>query len=158
MNTATMFSTGKDDWQTPPELFGQLNREFRFTLDLAANETNHKCNRWIGPGSPIAEDLLNYEIADGEVCWMNPPYSKGQQVEFIHTAANHAAGKRVTVVALLPARTDTRAFHWYIWNAEENKPRVWVREVRFLPGRLKFVGAAHGAPFPSMIVIFRGRA
>ncbi len=58
---------------------------------------------------------------------------------------------------LLPARTDTKAFHAYIWDGEKHQPRAGV-EVRFLPGRIKFVGAAHGAPFPSMIVIFRGAA
>lgn len=29
-------------------------------------------------------------------------------------------------------------------------------EVRFLKGRLKFGGALHGAPFPSMLIIFQG--
>ncbi len=148
-----MFSTGKDDWETPPELFQTLHREFNFTLDLAANATNTKRRRWIGPGSIIATDLLNYEIADDEVCWMNPPYSS-VQAQFIHTAANHAAGKRVTVVALLPARTDTRAFHDFIWERETHRPKPWVREVRFLKGRLRFVGAPASAPFPSMVVIF----
>jgi hypothetical protein len=28
-------------------------------------------------------------------------------------------------------------------------------EVRFIPGRLKFGGAANSAPFPSMVVIMR---
>lgn len=29
-------------------------------------------------------------------------------------------------------------------------------EIRFLRGRLKFCGAKYNAPFPSMLVIFRG--
>ncbi len=49
---------------------------------------------------------------------------------------------------LIPARTDTKWFHEYIYD----KPNV---EIRFLKGRLKFVGAEHSAPFPSMVVIFR---
>lgn len=28
-------------------------------------------------------------------------------------------------------------------------------EIRWIRGRIKFVGATHGAPFPSMVVIFR---
>lgn len=147
-----LFSTGKDDWETPPQLFASLNAEFRFTLDLAANATNAKCSRWIGPGG-IAPDLLNYEIAHDEVCWMNPPYSRVQS-RFIHTAANHAAGKHVIVVALLPARTDTRAFHDFVWDLDSHRPKPWVREVRFLRGRLRFVGAPSCAPFPSMVVVF----
>ena len=47
---------------------------------------------------------------------------------------------------LIPARTDTKAFHKYIYNKAE---------VRFIKGRLKFGGSKDAAPFPSMLVIFR---
>lgn len=30
-------------------------------------------------------------------------------------------------------------------------------EIRFIRGRLKFKGAKHNAPFPSVIVIYKGR-
>ena len=49
------------------------------------------------------------------------------------------------VVMLIPARTDTRWFHDYIYHKAE---------VRFLKGRLKFGDAKNNAPFPSMIVVF----
>ena len=153
MIAPALFSTGKDDWETPPELFAALHREFSFTLDLAANAANAKCPRWIGPGG-IASDLLAYDIADDEVYWMNPPYSS-VQTRFIQVAANAAIHKNVTVVALLPARTDTRKFHDFIWDRDRHASRPWVREVRFLKGRLRFVGAPSWAPFPSMIVIFK---
>lgn len=48
---------------------------------------------------------------------------------------------------LIPARTDTKYFHDYILHRAE---------VRFVRGRLKFGQAAAGAPFPSMVVVFRG--
>lgn len=51
-----------------------------------------------------------------------------------------------TVVALLPARTDTARFHDYIYGKSE---------IRFLRGRITFAGAKNAAPFPSMIVIWR---
>lgn len=51
------------------------------------------------------------------------------------------------VVMLLFAKTDTKWFHEYVLNRAE---------VRFLKGRVKFGGAVNNAPFPSMIVIFRG--
>ena len=47
---------------------------------------------------------------------------------------------------LIPARTDTRAFHEYIYNKAE---------IRFVKGWLKFGGSKNSAPFPSMICIFR---
>jgi hypothetical protein len=36
----------------------------------------------------------------------------------------------------------------------DQRPHPWVREVRFLKGRVRFVGAPASAPFPSMIVVF----
>jgi site-specific DNA-methyltransferase (adenine-specific) len=49
-------------------------------------------------------------------------------------------------VMLIPARTDTRAFHEYIYHKAE---------IRFVKGRLKFGNAQNSAPFPSMVVVFR---
>ena len=56
----------------------------------------------------------------------------------------------VTVVMLIPARTDTSYWHDYI---------IGKAEVRFLRGRLRFededgVPAPCGAPFPSAVVIW----
>ena len=50
------------------------------------------------------------------------------------------------LVMLVPARTDTKRFHKYI---------LPYAEIRFLKGRLTFVGAKDPAPFPNMVVIFR---
>lgn len=47
---------------------------------------------------------------------------------------------------LLPARTDTKWFHDYIYN---------VAEIRFIRGRLKFGDSKNSAPFPSMVIIYR---
>lgn len=52
-----------------------------------------------------------------------------------------------TVVMLIPARTDTKAFHEFIYHQAE---------IRFVKGRLKFNDGKNPAPFPSMIVIFKG--
>lgn len=38
-----LFSSATDEWATPQEFFDELNGEFHFTLDPAANEENHKC-------------------------------------------------------------------------------------------------------------------
>lgn len=72
---------------------------------------------------------------------MNPPYGRNIGL-WVHKAATCGA----TVVCLLPARTDTRWFHEYIYHKAE---------IRFLRGRLKFGDSKNSAPFPSMIVIFR---
>ena len=36
----TLFSTGKNDWETPQELFDLLDRDYRFTLDACATRAN----------------------------------------------------------------------------------------------------------------------
>ena len=71
----------------------------------------------------------------------------------------------VTTVCLLPARTDTRWWHEWVWDRCGCHPRTGV-EVRFVQGRVVFElngkpivdknGRPVGSPFPSVIVIFRG--
>ena len=46
MNNKVMFSSAKDDWETPQALFDELDREFHFTLDAAASPTNAKCVKY----------------------------------------------------------------------------------------------------------------
>lgn len=41
-----MFSSTTDEWATPQGFFDELNEEFRFTLDPAASEENHKCEKF----------------------------------------------------------------------------------------------------------------
>jgi phage N-6-adenine-methyltransferase len=150
------FSTGKDDWETPDNLFEAYNERYHFVLDAAANQINHKCGVWFGPGG-IHEDALIVSwqpfLEHGSI-WLNPPYSRGLQSKFIRKAAverdEYAIAKggwdaTSKIVCLLPARTDTKLFHEIIFpNAH----------IEFLKGRVKFKGAAAGAPFPSMIVVF----
>lgn len=45
-NLTTMFSSDKDYWETPQSLFDELNAESNFTLDAAASDANHKCEKY----------------------------------------------------------------------------------------------------------------
>jgi phage N-6-adenine-methyltransferase len=147
------FSTGKDNWQTPPELFNRYNDIYHFSVDAAADSTNHLCPRWWGPGGELEDSLKSIvpwiaELDQGHNIWLNPPYSRTLQPQFVSMAADAADQTTGTgqVICLLPARTDTRLFH--------NRIKPWARSIEFLKGRIRFVGAAAGAPFPSMIVVF----
>lgn len=163
MNTAVLFSSATDEWETPQAFFDTLNAEFTFWLDAAASIDNYKCRAWFGPthlNANCRDGLLApwsllatmYE-RDHRAVWVNPPYSRGLQGKFIAKAAEERR-KGSTVVMLLPARTDTKAFHAHIYDASRWQPREGI-EIRLLPGRLKFGGAKNSAPFPSMVVIFR---
>jgi phage N-6-adenine-methyltransferase len=162
VNNALMFSSATDEWATPQAFFDALDREFGFDCDVAASSENAKCSDWFGPQHPnrnrrdalCADWLACGPMWDaGATAWCNPPYSRGLQAKFIAKAAAERL-RGVTTVMLLPARTDTKAFHAHIYDATTWQPREGV-EIRFIPGRLKFGGAANSAPFPSMVVIFR---
>lgn len=139
MVSAVLFSSKTGEHATPQEFFDNLNREFGFTLDVAATPENAKCARYFTE----KEDGLTRGWG-AETVWCNPPYGRqiGDWVKKAFIAANFGA----TVVMLLPARTDTRWFHKYI---------VEHAELRFVRGRLKFGNAKNAAPFPSMVVVFR---
>ncbi len=127
----------RPDWSTPPELFAKIDAEFHFTLDAAASAMNAKVAQYFD------HDALTRDW-NGEVVWLNPPYdaSLARWVE----KASREATKGATVVCLIPARTDTRWWHKYVEGRAE---------VRFIKGRIRFVGAPFNAPFPSCFVIFR---
>jgi len=129
MNKA-LLSTGKNDWETPIEFFEKLDREFGFTLDPCASHENHKCNKYYTED----QDGLKQDWS-GETVFCNPPYSGKLQDEWVTKC--YEESKRATVVMLLPARTDTKRFHQYI---------LGKAEIRFLQGRLTFVGAKDPAP------------
>jgi len=75
--------------------------------------------------------------------FVNPPYS--QLKRWIEKSiTEHAKGK--SVVLLIPARTDTKAFRLLF---------EYGAEITFISGRLRFNGAS-SAPFPSMLVKLAG--
>ena len=150
MNTALMFSSKSDEWETPPDVFDRLNDEFDFEVDLAASTDNHKCDHWWAKDDDALVQTWHDGFSRG---WLNPPYSRGLCAKFIAKAAAERLQGFLTVM-LLPARTDTKAFHAYIYDASTWQAREGV-EIRFLPGRLKFGGSTNAAPFPSMVVVFR---
>lgn len=135
MNKDILFSSKSFEWETPKNIFDDLNREFRFTLDVAATPKNTKCDFFYTKEQDGLQQLWLGKV------WCNPPYGRniGKWVE-------KAYKSKATIVMLLPARTDTKWFHDYIYNKAE---------IRFIRGRLKFGGCKNSAPFPSMVVIFR---
>ena len=134
-----MFSSQTDNWSTPKYFFDLLNSEFCFSLDACASVSNAKCNKFYTK----EQDGLKHSWA-GEVVFCNPPYGRdiGKWVRKGYEESLNGA----LVVMLLPARTDTRWFHEYIYHK--------AKEIRFIKGRLKFGNSANSAPFPSMVVVY----
>lgn len=143
MMTSGMYSSDRSDWETPPEIFIPLDREFHFQVDVCATPQTAKCSDFLAP----EDDALTRCWSLWDTCWMNPPYGRtiGKWVQKAYETAQDGA----TVVCLLPARTDTAWWHDFCMKGE----------IRFLRGRVHFLsygapGAA--APFPSAIVVFGG--
>lgn len=136
-----LFSSDKEDWATPQDFFDSLNEEFHFNLDPCADPENAKCDRFFTKeGNGLLKDW------GGSCVFCNPPYGRKTTGEWIEKCYKEAQKENTTVVALIPARTDTKFFHDYIYGKAE---------IRFIKGRLKFGNSKDAAPFPSMVIIFR---
>lgn len=138
-----LFSSASGDWETPQELFDELDREFHFTLDAAATPANAKCRDFFTTG----QNALHHAWPGRVFC--NPPYGR-ELWKWVFQGYTEALCclRNEVVVMLLPSRTDTQWWHDYVMKADE---------IRFIKGRLKFSGHKNPAPFPSCIVVFGGR-
>jgi phage N-6-adenine-methyltransferase len=135
--TESLSKTNK--FETPQNLFNELNDEFGFTLDVCASPNNTKCRRFF---TPEMNGLI--QSWAGETCWMNPPY--GREISsWVEKAYKASINEAATVVCLVPSRTDTRWWHEYCMRGE----------IRFIRGRLRFGESNSSAFCPNAIVIFR---
>lgn len=140
MNTAAMFSSTTNEWETPQDFFDKLNAEFNFTLDPCATRENAKCAKYF----TVEDDGLKQDW-QGEIVFCNPPYGRSIK-DWVKKCYEESRKENTTVVMLIPARTDTKYFHEYIYHK--------AKEIRFIKGRLKFGNSKNSAPFPSMVVVF----
>lgn len=134
-----LFSSNSEEWATPQAFFDEWDRQFHFTLDACASESNHKCEKYYDKGQDgLAQDW------GGEAVWCNPPYGRNIG-QWVRKCWLEGQKKDTKVVALLPARTDTKWFHDYVY---------YEALTYFLKGRLKFGDSKNSAPFPSMVCIW----
>lgn len=128
-----IFSSASQTWRTPVELYTALDAEFGFTFDPCPDLAPHLA------GLPLfGTDGLAVSWT-GRRVFCNPPYD---QIAPWLAKAREAE----LAVYLLPSRTGTRWWHTYALEAEE---------IRFLRGRLRFGGAQWGAPFASVVLVYR---
>ena len=137
-----MFSSKKMDWETPQELFEQLNEKYRFDIDVAASAENSKCEIFFTE----QDDALSKEWNGNIFC--NPPYGRqlGKWLEKAYS--EHQRDPDRAIVFLIPARTDTNYWHDYVFGKAE---------IDFLRGRLYFENNGikiDRAPFPSAVVVY----
>jgi len=147
-----------DEARTPPEIFRTLDAEFGFILDAACTSENCLAKR--GFFNNLERDALsikwhgehdyNENLKRYESIWVNPPYSHGNILRFVHKAWLES-GNGATVVLLIPSDVSTEYFDFCFNNAAE---------IRYMQPRIRFnnpdgTPMKSSPPMGSMIVVFR---
>lgn len=136
INSALMASK-RDSWNTPECVLDIVRKVGPIALDPCSNEDSIVCAA--RSYDEIDDGLGQTWATDGNgLIFVNPVY--GRRIgDWVERCAR--AGVCEEVVALLPARPDTR------WFAD-----VWTAAALcFWRGRLRFLGAPSSAPFPSVV-------
>lgn len=141
-----IMTSDKQDWETPQELFDNLNNEFDFELDAFASDKNAKCKHFFTE----RDDSFQQDWTKYKSIFINPPYTSKVQDEVLKKINDTISSNwRGVIVLLIPARTDTKRWHDYIFNKAD--------DIRFIKGRLRFEvdGIPRGSStFPSAVIVY----
>lgn len=129
-----------DKRKTPKPFFEAIQKHFgvKFTIDIAADSKNTLCKKFFDE----KKDALKQSWKGIAFC--NPPYSMAE--EFVDLCCLNAKTGHGSTCMLMAARTDTPWWNVAIQNAYK---------IVFIRGRIKFKGAEAGAPFPSVLIVFK---
>lgn len=155
--TPYMAPAKASDWRTPMDLIDRIRSFAPVVLDPCASpDPVHHFARVNLTGPDLAaagsDGLSEPWVGHGGLAYCNPPYSELRA--WCEWAAVQAAFlpqfRADEILLLIPARTDTNAWHESIVGV--------AAAVCFVRGRLRFQGAPGGAPFPVALVYYGSRA
>ena len=140
-------TTGKQNWRTPREVFRALNVEFRFRVDVAADDDNALLPEYYTDAFAHAWD---------GPAFLNPPFSTGEYkgekgLGAWLLKAREQAALGCTVVALAPGD----------WSPEWFRKHVYghAREIRLVYPRINYDPPdgqkRSGANGPSFCLVYR---
>lgn len=139
MNSSAYIQKSKSNhWGTPKHILDQYKNWF--------DSSPYPRPTWDG----LTVDWLLYEKI-----FCNPPYDniKAWAKKCYKTLTEAKANNQsIEIHLLIPARTDTKYFHNYIYK---------YADLKFIKGRLKFLDLTNiskkttSAPFPSMICVYK---
>lgn len=142
-------ATSDHGWRSPRILLEALYGVFkRFDLDPCSPTASRR-------EAPVRAQMYYTAADDGlslawhGVVFVNPPYGRSIGLWVAKAKDEVAAGHARPVLALIPARTDTRWWHDQVAGSAT---------VFFLRGRLRFDDSGKTAPFPSALAVWGGKA
>ena len=122
----------RDSWQTPHWLYSWADKRYNFDVDLAATNTNKKCENFIDKETNSLETSW---IERGVSGWCNPPYSKtGDWL----SKAWQEAQKGMKIVMLVPTPNGENHYRDFVFGK--------ASEVIFINGRIGFETPTDGRP------------
>jgi len=135
-----------DNHCTPFSFFEFLYEEFLFdpTLDVCASHENH-----IAPNYFTKENSCLTQNWNAHNIWINPPYGRAI-IPFLEKCNEQIKNNKEChrIMALLPARTDTKWFHDIVC---KGATRIYLLKGRFNFNHESSVKGAN-APFASILV------
>lgn len=152
----------KDEWRTHPDLYKQLNREFKFEYDFAATNDNHLAPSYFTKqvSALDAESWFFPSIQIRPSGFLNPPFSMFKQFMAKASEQIRLAGDMFgegVIVCLVKA--DAPETEWWRKNVLNKDQTMTIHEVRMLWPRLPYCneeGKLMGIPmFPSCLIIMR---
>lgn len=145
MVAAAMLSSADPSWCTPECVLERVRKLGPIGLDPCSNE-----NSIVGAAKELRlpDDGLSCPWDSHGLVYVNPPYGR-EITRWMQKCAAEYVLRGVEIVALVPARTDTKWWQGVVVPS--------ATAVCFVRGRLTFLGAPAGAPFPSAILYYGAR-
>lgn len=139
---APLMTSNNGGWQTPECVLDRVRRVGPIGLDPCTVESNptRAASFFMLANDGLSCAWRPQDAGVDGLIYCNPPYGRG--IGAWVDKCRQAAAADETVIALLPARTDTR---WFPWDATA---------LCFWKGRLTFKGAPAAAPFPSVVAFW----
>jgi phage N-6-adenine-methyltransferase len=137
-------------WRTPHGVLQLVRRVGEISLDPCSGEGSIVGAKVTLDGTADADGLSAdwHALAEGGLVYVNPPYGRAIS-SWVEKCAIEHLERGVEVILLTPSRTDTAWWHTGV--------RGCASAVCFWSGRITFLGAKHGAPFPSAVIYYGAR-
>ena len=134
-------------WQTPDNVLEKI-RELSLTGEIGLDPCTVPENptRARTFYTPAEDGLARPWSSDKGIVYCNPPYGRELALWARKLVSEVKSGRVREAALLVPARTDTSAFHTWIGGE--------ASAIAFLKGRIRFRGAPAGAPFPTLIAYY----